>query len=87
MSDVMTVLKYPLATEKAISLIDRNNIITYIADFRATKTEIKKEFEAQFGVKVEKIRAVNTTANTKKVYIKIAKGFKASDVARKLKLV
>lgn len=82
----MTVLKYPLATEKAISLIDKNNIITYIADLRATKTEIKKEFESQFGVKVESIRAVNTSTNMRKAYIKIAKGFKASDVASKLKL-
>ena len=82
----MAVLKYPLATEKAISLIDRNNVITYIADFRATKTEIKREFEAQFGVKVDSIRAVNTSTNLRKVYIKIAKGFKASDVASKLKL-
>ncbi len=83
----MAVLKYPLATEKSISMIDRNNIITYIADFRATKTEIKKEFESMFAVKVERINAVNTTTNLKKVYIKIAKGFKATDVASKLKLV
>ena len=83
----MTVLKYPLATEKAISMIDRHNIITYIVDFRASKVEIKKEFESTFGVKVENVRSVNLPANAKKVYIKIAKGFKATDVAGKLKLV
>ncbi|MFI5412312.1 MAG: 50S ribosomal protein L23 [Candidatus Micrarchaeales archaeon] len=83
----MPVLKYPLATEKAISMIDRNNIITYIVDFRATKTEIKKEFESMFAVKVERINSVNTTTNLKKVYIKMAKGFKATDVASKMKLV
>ena len=83
----MTVLKYPLATEKAISLIDRNNIITYIADFRASKPEIRKEFESMFSVKVDSIRAINLPTNIKKVYIKVAKGYKASDVAAKLKLV
>ncbi len=83
----MPALKYPLATEKAISMIDRNNIITYITDFRASKTEIKKEFESTFNVKIEKIRSVNLATNQKKVYIKIAKGYKASDVASKLKLV
>jgi large subunit ribosomal protein L23 len=83
----MAVLKYPLATEKAISQIDRNNLIVYIADFRATKTEIKKEFESMFQVKVEKIRSVNMPNNSKKVYIKVAKGYKATDVASKLKLV
>ena len=83
----MTVLKYPLATEKAISQIDKNNLIVYIADFRATKTEIKKEFETMFQVKVDSIRTVNMPANVKKAYIRVAKGFKATDVAAKLKLV
>ena len=83
----MSVLKYPLSTEKVISMIDRNNLIVYIVDRRASKPEIKKEFEATFNVKVETIRAVNMPTNVKKAYIKIAKGFKASDVAAKLKLV
>jgi large subunit ribosomal protein L23 len=83
----MTVLKYPLATEKAISMIDRQNVITYIVDHRASKIEIKKEFESTFGVKVQNVRSVNMPVNTKKAYIKIAKGFKATDVAGKLKLV
>ena len=84
---IMAILKYPVATEKAISMIDRKNVITFIVDFRATKTEIKKEFEAMFGVKIDKINAVNMPNNSKKVYIKVAKGQKASDVATKLKLV
>ncbi|MGC8649143.1 MAG: 50S ribosomal protein L23 [Candidatus Micrarchaeia archaeon] len=83
----MGILMYPLSTEKSISLIDRENIIVYITDMRATKPEIKKEFESMFAVKVANIRTVNTTLNKKKAYIKIAKGFKASDVATKLKLV
>jgi large subunit ribosomal protein L23 len=83
----MPVLKYPLATEKAISQIDRNNLITYIVDYRATKNEIRKEFESMFQVKVSGIRTVNMPTNIKKAFIKIAKGFKATDVASKLKLV
>lgn len=83
----MTVLKYPLATEKSVSLVDKNNVITYIVDFRATKPEIKKEFESMFNVKVAAIRSVNMPANMKKAFIKLASGYKASDVAVKLKLV
>jgi len=78
---------YPLATEKSISLIDKENIIVYITDMRASKPEIRKEFESTFNVKVADIRVVNTATNKKKAYIKIAKGFKASDVATKLKIV
>jgi ribosomal protein L23 len=83
----MAALKYPIATEKAVSQIDRNNVIIYVVDFRATKTEIRREFESQFSVKVKGIRTLNLPNNTKKAFIKLSKGFKASDVAAKLKLV
>jgi len=81
------ILKYPLSTEKAINQISRSNTIAYIVDFRATKAQIRKEFEAIFGVKVEAVKTVNTPTNRKKVFIKLAKGYKAEDIAKRLKLV
>jgi ribosomal protein L23 len=84
---IMAVLRYPLATEKAVSFIDRHNLLTYIVDYRATKSEIRKEFESVFNVKVARIRTVNMPDNKKKAFIKLAKGFKATDVASRLKLV
>ena len=83
----MTVLKYPLATEKSIGVIEKNNTITYIVDFRAPKAQIKKEFEDKFGVKVSSIRIATTPKNEKKAFIKIGAGSKASEIAMKLKLV
>ena len=83
----MGVLKYPLSTEKTIAQIGRNNTILYVVDYRATKAQIKKEFESTFSVKVSGIRSINTPTNTKKAFIKLAKGYKAEDVAKKLKLV
>ena len=78
---------YPIATEKAINMIENNNLIVYIVDSRATKTEIKKEFESLFKVKVASVATVRTPQNRKKAFIKIAPQFKASDIALKLKLV
>lgn len=83
----MTVLRYPLATEKAIGIIEKTNTITYIVDFRATKDEIAKEIESLFGVKVDSVRTSNMPNNNKKALIKIAKQYKAGDIAIKLKLV
>ena len=83
----MTTLKYPLATEKSVSVIDRNNVITYVVDYRATKTQISDEFEKLFNVKVAGVRTANMPTNYKKAFIKLAKGYKASDIAIKLKLV
>lgn len=83
----MTVLRYPLATEKSVGFIDRNNVITYVVDYRATKAQIAEEFEKRFGVKVDSVRTSNMPSNYKKAFIKLAKAYKASDVAIKLKLV
>ncbi|HVC57947.1 MAG TPA: 50S ribosomal protein L23 [Candidatus Acidoferrales bacterium] len=83
----MTVLMHPLSTEKSVGFVDKHNVITYMVDYRATKTEISKEFSSRFNVKVERIRTINMPNNKKKAFIKLAKGFAASDVAVKLKLV
>jgi large subunit ribosomal protein L23 len=83
----MSALIYPLATEKALNMIDKNNVISYVVDFRSGKADIKKEFEATFGVKVENVNTSMTIRNTKKAFITLKPQFKASDVARKLKLL
>ncbi|MCL4364862.1 MAG: 50S ribosomal protein L23 [Candidatus Marsarchaeota archaeon] len=83
----MVALLYPISTEKALNMIDRNNTITYVVDFRSRKDDIRKEFEETFGVKVDRINTAISIKNNKRAYIRMKKEFKASDVARKLKLV
>ncbi len=83
----MSVLRYPIATEKAVGIIERLNTITYIVDHRSGSVEIKKEFEEKFGVKVDSVRVANMPNNKKKAYIRLSKGSSAADVAMKLKLV
>ncbi len=83
----MRVLKYPMATEKAVGMVDKSNTIIYVTDFRASKTDIRKEFEETFNVKVDRINTVNMPSNVKKAFIKLKQPYKASDIAIKLKLV
>lgn len=83
----MGALIYPLATEKALNMVDKNNIICYVVDFRSNKTEIKKEFEETFGVKVSRVNTQMSIKNYKKAMIKLKPEYKASDIARKLKLL
>ncbi len=83
----MALLVYPLSTEKALNMIDKNNTISYIVDIRSNKQGIKKEFEETFGVKVVSINTEITLKNTKRAYIRLKPEFKASEIARKLKLV
>jgi large subunit ribosomal protein L23 len=83
----MGVLFYPIATEKAINMIERNNVITYVVDVRSKKADIKKEFENVFKVKVDKVNTEIEPGNRKRAFITINKSFKASDIALRLKLV
>ncbi len=85
--NVSKFLMYPVATEKAINMISKSNTITYIVDTRSKKSDIKKEFEDIFKVKIEKIGIMRSPQNYKKAFIKLDKAYKASDIALKLKLV
>ncbi|MDD5182055.1 MAG: 50S ribosomal protein L23 [Candidatus Nanoarchaeia archaeon] len=83
----MEKLLYPLATEKAIRLIESDNVITFIVNEKSTKTGVQKEFEEKFKSKVQAIRMVRTTKGTKKAYIKLSKEQPAIDVATQLGLM
>ncbi len=83
----MSILQYPVATEKALNLVERENVITYVVDIGAGKPEIKKEFESTFKVKVIGINTVRTPYNRKRAYIRLTKEFPASEIAKRLKLV
>jgi large subunit ribosomal protein L23 len=76
----------PITTEKAIMLIESQNILTFVTEKQKTKEEIKKEFEELFEVKVERIRTLIRN-NKKYAYIKLKKEFPAIDLATKLGLM
>ncbi|MAG11094.1 50S ribosomal protein L23 [Candidatus Pacearchaeota archaeon] len=73
----------PQTTEKAIMMIERENILTFEFDKRKTKEQIKKEIEEILEVKVEKIRTL-IRDNKKYAYVKLKKDFLAIDLATKL---
>jgi large subunit ribosomal protein L23 len=76
----------PLTTEKAVMLIERENVLTFKVGKDETKESLKNEIEEIFGVKVEKIRSL-IRGNKKIAYIKLKKEFPAIDVATKLGLI
>lgn len=76
----------PITTEKAVRLIELNNIIIVEADRRESKEKIKKEFEEAFKVKVDSINTL-IHANKKIAYLKLNKNNPAIDVATKLGMI
>lgn len=76
----------PVVTEKAVMLIESQNVLTFKFGMKATKNQIKKEVEDLFEVKVEKIRVMNR--NSKKyAYVKLNPKNPAIDVATKLGMI
>ncbi len=81
------LIKFPLMTEKAINLIEKENKISFIATEKATKSDIKKLVEKLYKVKVEKINVVNDMKGRKKVSVKLDKKYKAEELAAKLGVI
>ena len=82
----MNILKHPLQTEKSVKLMESNNIVTFIVDYKAEKPQIKKEFEETFKVKVLKVNT-SIQSGKKKAYIKLSKENPAIDIATQLGLM
>lgn len=76
----------PVITEKAVMLIERENVLTFLLDKNMKRDEIKKEIENLFEVKVEKVRTL-IRGNKKYAYVKLKKEFPAIDLATKLELI
>jgi len=83
----MAVLLYPVTNEKAIGLIELKNTLLFVVAPAATKPEIKKEVETLFEVKVASVNTLITPTGLKRAFVKLKDGFKADDVAAKLKIV
>ncbi len=87
MKDLGSLLIRIVATEKALSLVEKANTLTFIVDRKATKSEIREAIERIFNVKVEKIRVLITPKGEKKAYIKLTPQYKASDIATRLGII
>jgi len=80
------ILIKPITTEKAVKLIELENTLLFEVSTQANKTEVKKEFEKLFNVKVARVN-VFSRLNKKMVYIKLKKENPAIDVATKLGMI
>ena len=82
-----TLVKYPLATEKAIRMIESENTMTFEVERKARKEDIKKQVETLYKVKVTKVNTMITPRGTKRAYVKLGMDTPAIDVATQLGLI
>ena len=83
----MEIIKYPLATEKSIRLMESENKLIFVVDKKAKSAEIKIAIEELFKVKVAKVNTVITPKGEKRAYIKFSDETPAIDIATQLGLM
>lgn len=82
--DAQKVIKRVLITQDTVSLVEKENKITFIVDIKATKRQIKEAVEKLYEVKVEKVNTLITPLGEKKAFVKLKPEFSASELAVKL---
>jgi large subunit ribosomal protein L23 len=82
--DNTEVISYPLMTESASLMVEKDNKLIFVVNLKAGKADIKKAVEELYAVKVSKVNLLITAQGIKKAYVKLTPEYKASDVAIKL---
>jgi large subunit ribosomal protein L23 len=85
--DLQSIIIRPVASEKALLLIERMNTLTFIVARNANKKLIKQVVEKLYNVKVVSVRTLITRSGEKKAYVRLSDEYKASDIATKLGLL
>ena len=85
--DPYSIIINPLATEKAVRIMESENKLVFIVDRKANKLEIKEAIETLFNVKVDNVNSLILKNGRKKVYATLNKDYKALDIATKLGLM
>jgi large subunit ribosomal protein L23 len=82
--DSFDVIFYPLMTESASLMVEKDNKLIFIVNLKAGKNDVKRAVEQLYEVKVAKITMLITPQGEKKAFVKLTPEYKASDVAIKL---
>lgn len=75
-----------ITTEKAVRLVELNNILVIEVDRRDSKTKIKKDIEEMFNVKIDSINT-HIKLNKKIAYLTLNKKNPAIDIATKMGMI
>ena len=81
------MIKYPIASEKSMRMIEFDNTLTFVVDDKDNKNKVKQDVEKMFNVKVEDVRILIDRKGRKRAFVKLNKQYNAADVATKLGLM
>jgi large subunit ribosomal protein L23 len=78
------ILTYPLMTESASIMVEKDNKLIFVVNLKAGKADVKRAVEIMYEVKVDKVNLLITPQGVKKAFVKLKPEYRASDVAIKL---
>ncbi|MBD3388274.1 MAG: 50S ribosomal protein L23 [Candidatus Altiarchaeales archaeon] len=78
------ILLYPLMGEKATTLRERENMLTFIVSKESTKKEIREAVEKMLKVRVSSVNVMHTVEGKKKAHIRLDKKHSADEIASQM---
>lgn len=84
MMDPYEVVLYPLMTESASLMVEKENKLVFMVSLKAGKSDIKRAVEELYEVKVRGVNVLITPQGEKKAFVQLHPEYKATDVAIKL---
>jgi large subunit ribosomal protein L23 len=82
--DPYDVILYPLMTESASLMVEKENKLVFMVNLKANKSDVKKAVERLYEVRVEDINVLITSTGEKKAFVKLHPDYKAVDIAIRL---
>jgi large subunit ribosomal protein L23 len=82
--DPYSVILYPLMTEAASLMVEKENKLVFIVDLKANKIDVKRAVQQLYEVKVNDVNIQITPTGEKKAFVRLNPDFKAADIAIKL---
>ncbi len=78
------VILYPMMTERSVYMIENENKLVFIVNFKANKHDVAQAVHDLYGVEAESVNTLISRKNTKKAFVKLKDEYDASDLAIRL---
>lgn len=84
MVDPYHIVKHPLVTEQTVASMDKDNVLVFVVDRKATKEDIRKAIEELYEVELVSVNTLILPDGRKKAYVKLREEYLADEVATKI---
>lgn len=78
------VISHPLISEQTVASMDKDNMLVFIVERRASKKDIKQAIEELYEVELVSVNTMILPDGRKKAYVKLREEYLADEVATKI---